>query len=62
MGTYRFYILDRNNHIIEHRERACPDDLDALDMARFLSGDHPVELWMGARLVAHVNKAISTTV
>jgi hypothetical protein len=57
MGSYRFYILDKKNHIIGHRERACDDDLDALDMAKFLSGDHPIELWSGTRLVAHVNQA-----
>jgi hypothetical protein len=59
MGSYRFYILDDTNHIIGHRERACDDDLAALDMARFLSGDHPIELWLGTRLVAHVNRGDS---
>jgi hypothetical protein len=56
MGSYRFYILDDQNHILAHRDHMCDDDLAALDAAKVLSGDHPVELWLGTRLVAHVNR------
>jgi len=56
MGSYRFYILDDKNHILTHRDRACDDDLAALDAAKILSSNYPIELWTGTRLVAHVNR------
>ena len=56
MDFYRFYLLDDDNHSTEVKEHLCKDDLAALDIARKLARDAPVEVWVDTRQVAHLNR------
>ena len=57
MGHYRFYLLDSDSRSIEERERRCANDLTALELARSLCRDGPVQVWVDSRLVAHLDSA-----
>jgi hypothetical protein len=54
VASYRFYTLGSDDHIKsgEYHDRA--DDLDALEHAKALANDSPIEIWDGSRLVARV--------
>ena len=56
MRSYRFYYLDRNNHIIMGRDHEHPDDADAMLRAVELSTTHAVEVWQEGRLVGRLPK------
>ena len=53
MATYKLFLM-RGGAPVKQLERECADDLDALETARDLSGDHGVEVWQDDRLIARV--------
>ena len=56
MHHYRFYSLGRDNRIVSAQNVDCRDDLDALEAGEKASGDGPIEIWEGKRLVARVKQ------
>jgi hypothetical protein len=52
MSLYYFYILDEDGRTAAHRERLCPDDSAAVEMALSLSGGRSVDIWTDDRCVA----------
>ena len=53
MATYKLFLM-RGGGPVGQQERECHDDLEALEAARDLCGDHAVEVWQGERLIARV--------
>lgn len=51
---YRLYYLDSARHIVSAKDVVVPDDLAALQEAEKACGEHAIEVWQGARKVAHV--------
>ena len=56
MTSYRFYFLDRKNHIVCARDSNHVADSDAMEHATELSVTHNVEVWQEARCVGQVGK------
>jgi hypothetical protein len=56
MHEYRIYFLDDRGHVEAARDILCPNDLDALDVARALLDGRIVELWQLDRRVAVLGK------
>ena len=56
MPDYRLFILNRENHIIDHVEETCDDDTGAVTRARALAKEHAIEIWRARRRIAFVNK------
>jgi hypothetical protein len=56
MPDYRLFYLTAENHIVNHLEHSCRDDLDALDKARGLAINHSIEIWQAKRRVALVKR------
>lgn len=54
MRTYRLNALDIAGRILFNSEHSCRDDFDAFAEGERSSGQHPVEIWEGAHLVARV--------
>ena len=55
MAIYRFFLF-RDREIAGRVTRECTDDLDALQTARAICGDHGVEVYCGDRLTSRVNR------
>ena len=57
MSLYRFYFLDRHDHIRSRADVECADDDDALGQATTVICDHPgIEVWQGNRVVGKLNQ------
>jgi hypothetical protein len=52
MAKYRIVTIDKAG--LRHRGFVCNNDSDAIDWAKQLVDDAPVELWNGARFVARL--------
>jgi hypothetical protein len=56
MPEYRFYLMDKRGHIDRPPvTQDLPDDDAARAEAKQLDDDHAVEIWQGARIVAHLD-------
>jgi hypothetical protein len=55
MATYIMFLM-QDGTPVRQLELEHNDDLDALDGARDLCGDHGVEVWQDGRLVARVKR------
>lgn len=51
MAEYRAYIVGDDGHFIGFEPLVCADDREAIETAKRLVGEHPIELWSGNRLV-----------
>ena len=51
MQTYRMYLLDSANSIIEHREFEAETDQEAVTIARQWTDGLAIEVWCGSTLV-----------
>lgn len=51
---YKLYCLDRTQRIVSARVVMVTNDMAAMEEAQKLRQIHGVEVWQGARLVAHV--------
>jgi hypothetical protein len=53
MPTYRVYVVSTDDHIKEPAHLLeCADDQEAIGQAvQYITNNHTVELWQGARLV-----------
>jgi hypothetical protein len=55
MTTYRFYFLDRANHIYEAEERDFAHDNEAMDNGPQMHANHggecAMEIWQANRLI-----------
>ena len=49
MLAYRFYVLKSDGRIETASNHECADDADALDHARKIIGEKPIECWQGTR-------------
>jgi len=56
MAAYRFYYVNRNDHVFNGQLHECDHDLAALERAQSLCGEHSIEVWQKARRVALVGK------
>jgi hypothetical protein len=54
MPDYRAYEVGSDGHFTGSRGFVCDNDRDAIIWAGQLSGNMPIELWSGPRLVKHV--------
>ncbi len=54
MNQHKFLFLDERGQVLSTKDHLLRDDLDALDAARKLYGDHMIEVWHGARQIARV--------
>jgi hypothetical protein len=55
MPSYRFYTIRKDGHIAEPpSNHDAPDDLVAVKVAKQITNGSDIEIWQGARLVAHV--------
>ena len=54
MGQYKLYYLNHAGKIFSARDVTCVEDMDAVDMATSLLNGHDIEVWQGARRIAHV--------
>jgi len=53
MASYQLFLF-RDGELVGKVSRHCADDLDALEAARKLCGDHAVELYCDGKLIARV--------
>jgi hypothetical protein len=51
MTDYRTYIIGADGHFASSRGFVCDTDDHAIEWAKQLLDDQPVELWSGERLV-----------
>ena len=54
MPEYRAFEVGLDGHFAGSRGFVCDNDGDAIVWAKQFSGDLPIELWSGERLVKHV--------
>ena len=54
MPEYRAYFVGGDGHFFNFEEMVCDDDAIAIERVERLVDGHDVELWNGARLVAHL--------
>jgi hypothetical protein len=56
MPEYRFYAINKGGHIgVPPNQYELPDDAAANEKAKQLLDGHDIEIWQGARIVAHFN-------
>jgi hypothetical protein len=48
---YRAYTVGADEHFVGYEPLVCADDAEAIENAKRLSHDLPIELWSGARFV-----------
>jgi hypothetical protein len=53
---YRFYTLDPGGHIVGVSEHEAVDDIAALEAAQKLCTKAPMEVWLGPRRVAQLDR------
>jgi len=51
MPEYRAYTVGNDGHFIGYEPMVCANDDEALEKAKRLAENYPVELWRGATLV-----------
>jgi hypothetical protein len=51
MADYRAYMIGPDGHFAGSRGFVCDSDEHAIEWARQLLGDQPIELWSGERLI-----------
>ena len=51
MAEYRAFTVGLDGHFIGFEPLVCADDADAIEKAKRLVVDRPIELWSGPRLV-----------
>jgi hypothetical protein len=56
MPEYRAYMVGPDGHFIGYEPLNCADDGEAIEKAKRLAGQYPVELWCGPRLVSSIPK------
>ncbi len=55
MANYRLFFFGRDDHIVRAKIVDCPNDADAISVARAACAKHPaVEVWELARKVERV--------
>jgi hypothetical protein len=52
MHGYRAYVIGPDGHITDRIDLICESEADAIERAKQLVGEHPIELWDGARKIA----------
>ena len=56
MPSYRFYVLDPNDHFIRVVEESADDDEQAKRLVKKLAKENPVEIWSGSRKIGRFDK------
>ena len=55
MANYRFYVLDKDDHVREPPQVfECPDDAEAVEQAVQLLNGQVIEVWDHSRLVVRL--------
>jgi hypothetical protein len=54
LNKYRAYTLAQDGQFIGYEPMICADDTEAIEKARRLASNNPVELWCGTRIVARL--------
>lgn len=61
MPYYRLYFINPNTgRFLRFEELQAQDDVEAVRLASEKTGDHPLELWSGARRVKLYSTLITT--
>jgi hypothetical protein len=58
MGDYRAFKIGPDGHFAASRAFVCDSDEEAIEWAKQLQEDRPVELWSGDRLVKRLPEPI----
>jgi hypothetical protein len=58
MGDYRAFKIGPDGHFAASRAFVCDSDEEAIEWAKQLQEDRPVELWSGDRLVKRLPELI----
>ena len=61
MQVYRIYFCGLDGHIIGVEVFECQGDAEAIEHAREMAGERPIELWQQARKVAILPSSRTTT-
>jgi hypothetical protein len=61
VAHYRAYQIGPDGHIKSGVDLDCPDDAAALEAAKQLVGEFPVELWHEGRMVARLEGPATRT-
>ena len=56
MTFYSFRSFDLQGVVALSQSLACRDDLEALAQGVLRSGNSPIEVWQGARMVARIKQ------
>jgi hypothetical protein len=54
MAEYRAYTVGLDGHFIGFEPLVCADDAEAIEKAKGLVVDRPIELWSGPRFVTRL--------
>jgi hypothetical protein len=54
MADYTLFFIDRDGRVFKRHDHYVPEDIEAVDWARELSGAHQIEVWLGQRFVTRV--------
>ena len=58
MHTYRAYLIDRNDRVIDYRAVPAKTDREALQRSRQYVDGHDVEVWYLDRMVGRLSQQI----
>jgi hypothetical protein len=56
MPEYRAYMVGSEGSFVGYEPLICADDGEAIEKAKRLAGQYPVELWSGPMLVSSLPK------
>jgi hypothetical protein len=57
MWTYRAYLIDRNDRVVDYRAVPAKTDQEALEKSRQYVDGHDVEVWHLDRMVGRLTPA-----
>ena len=57
MSDYRAYAIGPDGHFIKAEPMTCENDEEAIERARALAKEHPIEIWSGDRFVIRLDRA-----
>jgi hypothetical protein len=56
MRTYRAYLIDRDDRVVDYKTIAAKTDQEALENSRQYVDGHDVEVWYLDRMVGRLNR------
>ena len=59
MPEYRVYFVGKDGHFIKSEPLVCPDDAEAVELAKHLQDGHDIEVWQRTRKIAELSPSKS---